>query len=101
MRVLAPAKINLHLRVGTPRGDGFHPVLTWMCTVGLFDTLILDQSKDGQIDLSCDLPGLPADHSNLVTKAAVAMADSLAKKEADRHPVELKPPDFTFPQPTG
>ncbi|HEV7299493.1 MAG TPA: 4-(cytidine 5'-diphospho)-2-C-methyl-D-erythritol kinase [Tepidisphaeraceae bacterium] len=39
MRLLAPAKINLHLRVGPVRADGFHPLLTWMCTIGLFDTL--------------------------------------------------------------
>jgi 4-diphosphocytidyl-2C-methyl-D-erythritol kinase len=39
MRLLAPAKINLHLRVGAARADGFHPLLTRMCTIGLFDTL--------------------------------------------------------------
>ena len=39
MRVPAPAKINLHLRVGPPREDGFHPLLSWMATAGLFDTL--------------------------------------------------------------
>src|SRR5437870_1815218 len=34
MRVPAPAKINLHLRVGPARqADGFHPLLTWMTTV--------------------------------------------------------------------
>ena len=42
MRLLAPAKINLHLRVGKRRDDGFHPLLTWMCTVGLFDILTLE-----------------------------------------------------------
>ena len=42
MELLAPAKINLHLRVGRRRDDGFHPLLTWMCTVGLFDTLTLE-----------------------------------------------------------
>ena len=42
MRLLAPAKINLHLRVGRRRDDGFHPLLSWMCTVGLFDTLTLE-----------------------------------------------------------
>jgi 4-diphosphocytidyl-2-C-methyl-D-erythritol kinase len=42
MRVLAPAKVNLHLRVGPPRADGFHPLLTWMCTVALFDTLMIE-----------------------------------------------------------
>jgi 4-diphosphocytidyl-2C-methyl-D-erythritol kinase len=42
MHLLAPAKINLHLRVGRRRGDGFHPLLSWMCTVGLFDSLTLE-----------------------------------------------------------
>ena len=42
MDLLAPAKINLHLRVGRRRDDGFHPLLTWMCTVGLVDSLKLE-----------------------------------------------------------
>src|SRR3954452_11779900 len=42
LRVLAPAKVNLHLRVGPPRADGFHPLLTWMCTASLFDTLTIE-----------------------------------------------------------
>src|SRR3954451_3016055 len=42
LHVLAPAKVNLHLRVGPPRADGFHPLLTWMCTVSLFDTLTIE-----------------------------------------------------------
>ena len=49
MRLLAPAKINLHLRVGplSQGGSGlapggFHPLLTWMVTVGLFDKLTLE-----------------------------------------------------------
>src|SRR5439155_13831727 len=101
MRVLAPAKINLHLRVGKPRGDGFHPILTWMCTVGLFDTLILQRKRDGRIDLACDLPGLPTDHGNLVIKAAVSMADSLANTEADRDPPKPRSPELPIPQPPG
>jgi 4-diphosphocytidyl-2-C-methyl-D-erythritol kinase len=40
MRLLAPAKINLHLRVGKRRADGFHPLCSWMTTIGLFDRLI-------------------------------------------------------------
>src|SRR5688500_15610076 len=42
MRLLCPAKINLHLRVGRRRADGFHPLLSWMTTVGLFDTLTVE-----------------------------------------------------------
>jgi len=39
MRILSPAKINLHLRIGPPAPDGFHPLLSWMCTLGLHDTI--------------------------------------------------------------
>jgi len=71
MRVLAPAKINLHLRVGPPRADGFHPLLTWMCTVGLYDELDIEPAERG-IDFHCDDPKIPGDESNLVVKAAKA-----------------------------
>lgn len=79
MRLMAPAKINLHLRVGKPRADGFHPIVSWMCTIGLFDTLIVDRSPGGEIRLGCDQPELPCDSSNLVVKAAGVMAGTLAK----------------------
>src|SRR4051812_38361815 len=48
MRLLAPAKINLHLRGGPLQDDGFHPLLTWMVTVGLFDTLTIE-ADDGVV----------------------------------------------------
>ena len=35
--VRAPAKINLHLGVGRPRDDGFHPLDTVFQAVGLYD----------------------------------------------------------------
>lgn len=100
MRLLAPAKINLHLRVGPRRADGFHPLLSWFVTVGLFDTLVLqaaaseargeapwpiragdsrdgaDAGAAGEIALDCDLPGLPCDERNLVVKIARAFQDA-------------------------
>lgn len=78
MRVLAPAKLNLFLRVGRPREDGFHPLLSWMCTVALFDSLSLTPGRAGQIDLSCDRPDLPADFRNLAVRAALAVGGELA-----------------------
>ncbi len=75
MRVHAPAKINLHLRVGPPAADGFHPLLTWMVTVGLFDTLELRLKDQLGIDVACDEPGIPLDGSNLIVKCAAAMLD--------------------------
>jgi 4-diphosphocytidyl-2-C-methyl-D-erythritol kinase len=77
MRLLAPAKLNLHLRVG-PRDEasGYHPLSSWLCTIGLFDTLTIRPSDgpDAPIILSCDDPTLPCDSSNLVLRAALALA---------------------------
>ena len=78
MRVQAPAKINLHLRVGPIRADGFHPIVSWMSTIGLFDILEIDRSH-GRFTFSCDSPAVPPDASNLVVKAVAALADSVAK----------------------
>jgi 4-diphosphocytidyl-2-C-methyl-D-erythritol kinase len=73
MRLLAPAKVNLHLRVGPRDGSGYHPLLTWMCTVGLFDTLTLRQdegARENALTLTCDDPSIACDETNLVHRAA-------------------------------
>ena len=82
MRVLAPAKINLHLRVGPPRDDGFHPLLSWMCTVKLFDTLIFERARPQGLTLSCDQADLTNDQTNLVCKAAASLAEWIARPPA-------------------
>ncbi len=71
MRWLAPAKINLHLRVGKRRNDGFHPLCSWLVTVGLFDRLVIKREASGFL-LRCDEPTIPVDDRNLVAKAARA-----------------------------
>jgi 4-diphosphocytidyl-2-C-methyl-D-erythritol kinase len=76
MRVTAPAKINLHLRVGPPTADGFHPLSSWMVTVGLFDNLEFTLTTTPGVRLTCDDPGLPTDASNLVVKCATGLLDA-------------------------
>jgi 4-diphosphocytidyl-2-C-methyl-D-erythritol kinase len=73
MRLLAPAKINLHLRVGPVRSDGYHPIQSWMCRVSLFDTLTLSKSARTGVKLRCDDRELPDDARNLAWRAAEAM----------------------------
>jgi 4-diphosphocytidyl-2-C-methyl-D-erythritol kinase len=78
VRLLAAAKINLHLRVAPPTADGFHPLLTWMCAISLFDILTLSIGEPvpmaHAIGLSCDDPALPTDSSNLVVRAGQLVA---------------------------
>lgn len=92
LRLLAPAKINLDLRVDKPTADGFHPLRSWMCTVSLFDTLTLSRAAmvpravagvgagagAGWVQLSSDDPNLPCDASNLIVRCADALAEEVA-----------------------
>ena len=82
--LLAPAKINLHLRVGPARPDGFHPLLTWMVTVGLNDVLTVAaaDAPDALVTFTCDDPALPTDGRNLVVRAITTLADRLARPPA-------------------
>ena len=50
----ARAKLNLALAVGPPRDeddefDGYHPIASWMATVGLADELILTRLSEGSL----------------------------------------------------
>ena len=75
VRVAVPAKINLHLRVGPPAPDGFHPLSSWMVTVGLFDNLEFTFTDSPGVVLTCDDPAIPTDATNLVVKCARAILD--------------------------
>jgi 4-diphosphocytidyl-2-C-methyl-D-erythritol kinase len=74
MRLYCPAKVNLHLRVGPLGADGFHPLMSWMSTVGLMDTIEMTSSDSGRVELSSDLPGLAVDGTNLILRAGAALA---------------------------
>ena len=76
VRTVAPAKINLHLRVGPVRPDGYHPLVTWMVTVGLADALSISPAAAGTgLSFTCDDPSLPTDGRNLVVKAVTTLCD--------------------------
>ena len=64
---LAPAKVNLTLRVLGKRDDGFHALDSLMVPLDLADELIFEKADN--YSLVCDAPGVPVDETNLVTKA--------------------------------
>ena len=71
VRICAPAKVNLILRVLDRRTDGYHNLWSLMQTVALEDELhIRLQSDTTGVRLRCDDPTLPTDGRNLVARAA-------------------------------
>jgi 4-diphosphocytidyl-2-C-methyl-D-erythritol kinase len=77
--VRAPAKINLHLGVGAPREDGFHPLETVYQAIGLHDDLTALTADDWSVGLEVatyvDPVAVPLNGGNIVDKAAAALAD--------------------------
>ena len=72
--VSAPAKVNLILRILDRRTDGYHNLWSLMQTVGLADEVAIVRAADHrEIRLTCDLPSLSVDRTNLVYKAAAEM----------------------------
>ena len=72
LRILAPAKVNLHLAVGVAGPDGYHPVETILQALTLHDEI---EISTGGPSFLCEPDlGLPA-AENLAWRAAHAMAD--------------------------
>lgn len=70
LHCLAPAKINLTLRVVGRLPDGYHELDTWMHKVQLFDEIYLETTVGKGILLRCPESNLPEDETNLAYQAA-------------------------------
>ena len=71
MIVRAFAKINLVLRVGAKRPDGYHELVTLIARVGLADVLLIDSAAHTTV--TC--PGLPGGDT-LVTRALELLCEA-------------------------
>src|SRR5579863_9667829 len=58
------AKINLGLRIGPRREDGFHELLTVYQTIGLHDVVQVGVGRGSGIEIRCEDPRVPRDESN-------------------------------------
>ncbi|MFH1066605.1 MAG: 4-(cytidine 5'-diphospho)-2-C-methyl-D-erythritol kinase [bacterium] len=86
MKVLAPAKINLYLKISGKRPDGFHELETLMCPVDLADELELELAEDG-IHLEVKTENgdvLSSGPENLVWRAAQAVQERAGIKAGVR-----------------
>jgi len=77
--VRAPAKINLHLGVGAPRPDGFHPLVTVYQAVGLCDDVTVAPSPGWTLAVNVpdwmDADAVPVTGDNIVDAAARLLAE--------------------------
>ena len=79
MKIRAPAKINLYLRVVGRRKDGYHLLDTVLVPISLYDEIEIQRLKAARhrtrpsaspIKITCDHPLVPAGKKNLVFQAA-------------------------------
>jgi len=76
--VSSPAKINLHLDILRRRDDGFHDLATIFQAIDLEDELSVGFARGETDELVVrDAPGLAADASNLVLRAAALLRSEL------------------------
>lgn len=93
LRAEAPAKINRELRVGRVRPDGFHEIRSRFCSIDFCDRLEVEDSA--ALDLSCSGIPVPGGDSNLVARAARALAGALGVLPRARIRLEKRIPPGT------
>ncbi len=88
--VRAPAKVNLELRVGAPRADGYHELATVFQAVSLFDDVTVahwPQADPHTVEVSVEgmhVDRVPVDESNLAVRAVRLMQARLGVDDAVR-----------------
>lgn len=78
----APAKINLALRVGRARADGYHPLATVYQAIGLHDDVTAAVAEPGVFVLTVtgqDADSVPTGDANLAVQAARLLADEMTE----------------------
>jgi 4-diphosphocytidyl-2-C-methyl-D-erythritol kinase len=83
LRVRAAAKVNLVLRVGPRRADGYHDLLTLMVPVGLADVVDVRVAHGRRGAVTCRVPGRREldGPSNLAARAAEAFRRRLGLRD--------------------
>jgi len=88
--VRVPAKLNLQLAVGPPRGDGYHDLVTVFHAVSLFDEVtVVSAGQDGIAVTGEGADRVPADGDNLALRAVAALRAAMTGAAADRAGVHV------------
>ncbi len=89
------AKINLGLKIGPARGDGFHELRTIYQTLALHDIVRVEVHSGSGIEIRCDDPRVPLDESNTCYRIAERV---LKTAQAGRHFISARAEQTEAPQ---
>ena len=92
MTVRVPAKVNLQLSVGPPRGDGYHDLVTVFHAVSLFDEVTVRPADRASVRVTGEgAASVPAGRSNLAMRAARALASAaLARRSKPAVHIDIR-----------
>ena len=80
IKVRSFAKINVGLRIGVARADGFHDLRTVYQTIALHDVITVDIRRGSGVEICCADPRVPTDETNTCWKIAERLMRALGVK---------------------
>ena len=86
------AKINIGLRIGRLREDGFHELRTIYQTLAIHDVVKIDASRGIGIEIYCKNPRVPADETNTCWRVAERVLHTLKVRNKVRIAIEKNLP---------
>ncbi|HLY92810.1 MAG TPA: 4-(cytidine 5'-diphospho)-2-C-methyl-D-erythritol kinase, partial [Candidatus Angelobacter sp.] len=86
------AKINIGLKIGPAREDGFHELRTIYQTIALADALRVDVQRGLGIEIVCKDPRVPTDESNTCWRIAEKVLKALKTRGKVRITIDKKLP---------
>ena len=101
MKIRAPAKINLNLRVVGRRADGYHLIDSIMVPVSLYDVIDVrkqsgNSGREAQagdlIQISCNHQDVPLGNENIVYRAAQRIMEKAGKRAPVRIDINKRIP---------
>src|SRR5215510_9517431 len=86
------AKINIGLRIGRPREDGFHELRTIYQTLAIHDVIKVEVGRGAGIEIFCKDPRVPTDESNTCWRMADRVLRALKLRSNVRIAIEKNLP---------
>jgi 4-diphosphocytidyl-2-C-methyl-D-erythritol kinase len=80
------AKINLGLKIGPRRSDGFHELRTIYQTLAVHDVVLVSVEAGKGIEIRCNDARVPLDHSNTCNKIAERLLAAMSEAEQSSSP---------------